>query len=153
MRQLYDELDADGNIIQYNIMLIPGMRLKEGHSWIEHIPLLSEVKLEKITTIENKRNEKCFAPITVLGHTWQVDSRSQSLLTSAILLSEIGVTPVPSTWRSLDNIDVPVTLADLKSIAGAAAAQTQYAYSQSWELKAAVAAASTVEEVQSIEWV
>ena len=153
MKQLYDEFDAQDNIVQRSILLVPGLQLPEGHYWKEHTISLSEIQQEKLTYIENIRNEKCFTPISVLGHTWQVDSRSQTLLTSAILMAEIGVTPTPPYWRSLDNIDVPVTLNDLKSIAAATAGQTQYAYSKSWQLKAAVMSATSVEEANLIEWV
>ena len=117
MKQLYDELDAQGNIIRSNILLVPGLSLPEGHSWVEHTITLEEAKASKKTEIEEARNKACFIPVSAIGHTWQVDTRSQTLLSSAILLAQIGATPVPPTWRSIDNVDVPVTLDDLKTIA------------------------------------
>lgn len=152
MKQLYDELDANGNIVASAIMLIPGLKLPEGHSWVEHIPSLEDIKATRNIYVNNCKDVACYMPIAYNGYEWQADSRSQSLLSSAILLAQIGVAPAPSTWRSLDNIDVPVDLDFLKGLAGAMAYQTQQAYAKSWTLKAQIAAASTAEAVNAIDW-
>lgn len=152
MKQLYDEYDANNNLVATNILLIPGLKLPEGHRWEVHLPSIEELKSEKRSYIENNKLNTRLQPVSALGYTWQADTLSQTLLTSAILLAQIGAAPVPPTWRTLDNIDVSVSLDDLKTIAGAMAAQTQYAYSTSWNLKARVDAATTAEELASIVW-
>ena len=153
MKQLYDELDIDNNIVASSITLVPGLKLSEGHRWVEHMPVLEEVKAQKLAEIADMRVTAKFLPVVVSGNTWQVDSVSQSLITNSILLDQLGILPIPATWRTYDNIDVPASTELLKSIALEAAAQTGRAYTQSWELKAAVEAATTVEEVTSIQWV
>lgn len=147
MKQLYDELDENLNIVSYNIKLIPGLVLPEGHTWVPHVPTLQEVKQDLLSQILSKREASCVTPVSAIGYTWQADAGSQSLLTQAILLTQLGVTPVPPTWRTLDNQDVPVTLEDLKAIALAIAVQVQTAYSLSWQQKATVEAATTIEEL------
>lgn len=152
MHQLFDELDSNGNLIQAGVILVPGLKLPEGHRWVEHEISLSEVKASKRVYIEQQRDLSCFSSVNAIGYTWQTDSKSQTLLANALMLAQLGITPVPPTWRTLDNIDVSVTLDDLKAIVLATAIKTQAAYSQSWTLKAAVDAATTIEEVESIIW-
>lgn len=107
------------------------------------------LKLEKHIQIERERDAERWADITALGHTWQADAGTQQTLASAILLAQAGVY-TPSVWRDRDNGDVTVTLADLVTLAGTMAAQTQAAYARSWTRKAALAAATTVEVVEAV---
>lgn len=106
-------------------------------------------KLEKHTQIERERDAERWADITTLGHTWQADAATQQTLASAILLAQAGVY-TPSIWRDRDNVNVTVTLTDLVTLAGVMAAQTKAAYDRSWERKAALAAATTPEEVEAV---
>lgn len=149
MQQLYDELNTVGEVVQ-TLRLIPGLSLPEGHTWVPHQPTILEVKQAVLAQILQNREAQCQQPTLALGQLWQADTRSQSLLSQAILLAQIQVAPVPPTWRTLDNVDVSVTLDNLKAIALAIATQTQVAYSRSWDLKALVAAATTIEELNAI---
>jgi hypothetical protein len=107
----------------------------------------NKAKAAKIVQIETDRNAACVANATAHTRQWQADTRSQALLAQAITLASAGV-PLPLEWRDADNSNMPVTsLADLLAIAGAIAVQVQAAYSASWARKAAVEAATTVEEV------
>lgn len=107
---------------------------------------IDDLKAAKLAQIEADRDAACVATVNVIGHPWQADARSQSLLSSSILLAQAGVY-TPSVWRDESNVDVAVTLADLVLIAGVMAAQTQAAYAASWARKAALAAATTAEQV------
>lgn len=112
--------------------------------------LLSEAKTAKKRQIEAERDAACEQPVTVLGRTWDADKRSQELLNGAIALAQAGGS-LPTVWRDHDNNDMPVTsLAELLAIAGAITAQTQAAYARSWARKAAVDAATTIEEVNAV---
>ena len=72
------------------------------------------------------------------------------MLAAAITLAQAGG-PLPAVWRDAENNNMPVTsLADLLAIAGAIAQQTQAAYARSWQRKAAVDAATTIEEVNAV---
>lgn len=112
-------------------------------------PSLAMLKTAKHTQIERERDAACYANITVNGHAWQADPRSQSLMATAILLAQAGVY-TPSVWRTADNVDVPVTIQALVLIAGSIAAQTQVAYAASWARKAALEAATTAAEVAAV---
>lgn len=111
--------------------------------------LLDERKAAKKRQIEAVRDAVCVQPVHALGRTWQADKRSQELLASAVTIAQAGG-PLPAVWRDAENNDMPVTsLADLLAIAGAIAEQTQAAYSDSWARKAAVDAATTLDEVDA----
>lgn len=109
--------------------------------------MLADAKAAKKRQIEAEREAQCVRSVTVNGHTWQADKRSQELLGQAISLAQAGGA-LPPVWRDADNNDMPVTsIADLLAIAGAIAQQVQTAYATSWARKAAVDAATTIEEV------
>ena len=111
--------------------------------------LLVEAKPAKKRQIEAERDAACDQPVTALGRTWDADKRSQELLASAITLAQAGA-PLPTVWRDHDNDNMPVTsIADLLAISGAIAAQVQQAYATSWMRKAAVDAATTIDEVNA----
>lgn len=112
-------------------------------------PSLASLKAAKRTQIEHERDAACYANVNVLGHVWQADPRSQSLMATAILLAQAGVY-TPSVWRTADNVDVPITLQALVTISGSIAAQTQAAYAASWARKQALEAATTAAEVEAV---
>lgn len=113
---------------------------------------LEEAKNEKTSEIEAYRDLETIKNVTALNTEWQADKVSQTLLSSTITLASAGL-PLPPVWRDFFNNDVAITsLNDLLAIAGAMAIQTQAAYSKSWAKKAAINAATTVEEVAAIGW-
>lgn len=152
MKQLYDEIDNQGRLVGYGIILQPGMVLPQGHRWVPHTPTLESLKYDKKAKIEALRDSHCYRPVVVLGHTWQADTRSQELLYSTILLGQSDPRLLPKTWRTLNNLDIPVSLENLKEIASAASSQVQRAYEKSWQLKQKILEATTAEELASITW-
>ena len=111
--------------------------------------LLDEAKAAKKRQIEAERDAACEKPVAALGRTWDADKRSQELLNGAIALAQAGG-PIPAVWRDHDNNNMPITgLSDLLAIAGAIAQQVQTAYAASWARKAAVDAATTIDEVDA----
>lgn len=109
---------------------------------------LAALKSSKKRQIEAERDAACEQPVTALGRTWDADKRSQELLASAITLAQAGA--LPPVWRDRDNNDMPITsINDLLTIASAIAQQVQQVYATSWARKAAVDAATTVEEVEA----
>lgn len=112
--------------------------------------LLVEAKAAKKRQIEAERDAACEQPVTALGRTWDADKRSQELLNGAIALAQAGG-PLPVVWRDHDNNDMPIAdLSDLLAIAGAIAQQVEAAYARSWQRKAALEAAQTMEEVEAV---
>lgn len=123
--------------------------LWDGVAFSHPAPPLAEAKAQKLAQIEADRDRQVRANVSALGRVWQADDRSQKLLGDAITLAHAGL-PLPPVWRDVDNQDMPITgIADLLAIAGAMAAQTQAAYSESWGRKAAVLAATHLAEIES----
>ncbi|HEY6022316.1 MAG TPA: DUF4376 domain-containing protein [Candidatus Paceibacterota bacterium] len=116
-------------------------------------PTVSQYRDVKIAEIERKRDDITHTDVSALGTMWQADDRSQKLLVAAILLTQAGL-PLPPVWRDSFNNDMPVTdISQLIAIANAMATQTQAAYLTSWQLKAQVNAATTVAEVDAVQWI
>lgn len=112
--------------------------------------LLAEAKATKKRNIEADRDAECELPVTANGHTWDADKRSQELLNGAIALAQVGG-PLPDVWRDADNNDVPITsIADLLAIAEVIAQQVRAAYARSWQRKAMLEAATTIDEVNAV---
>lgn len=106
----------------------------------------------KVIEIEAARDAACYMDVTAHAKQWQADRRSQELLGQSITLAQAGL-PLPSVWRAADNSDMAIaSLADLLTIAGAMALQTQAAYERSWLRKTEVADATTVQQVELIVW-
>jgi hypothetical protein len=115
-------------------------------------PTLEAVKASKCAYIDAMREQACEVDVPALGYLWQADKRSKELLSGAIALANAGV-PLPTVWRTTDNINVAISsIADLLAIAGAIALQVQSAYAHSWALKGDVAAANDVGGVVLITW-
>ncbi len=115
---------------------------------------LAGLKEEKIKQIELWRKEARFAPGSVFGRTWQLDEKSQSLLGQAILIASLGGS-LPTAWIDADNNPLAITdISQLLQIAAVAAAQTDYAYIRSLELKSIVrdVATDTKEKLDAIVW-
>ena len=116
--------------------------------------ILAKSKAAKIAEIIAARDAACDADVTAHARQWQADKHSQLLLGQAISLASAGL-PLPPVWRDAANAEMPiVSIADLLTIAGAIAAQTQAAYSKSWALKAQVndKLTDTVAKVKAIAW-
>ena len=153
---IYDELDATGAVVRSAITLGPYDSLPDGHQWVPHAVGLDEARAAMRSQIETWRDAACEANVAVpvggVAYQWQADARSQQLLGTAVSLSAAGAIPAPAVWRSATNVDVTVTLADLKTIAATIAWQTNQAYGHSWALKAALDAATTPEAIAAIVW-
>ena len=157
MLALFDLMNADGTLAESGIQLLPSTPdAGPGQYWVPHVITLAEAQAAKMTQIEAWRDAACVANCSYsvggTAYNWQADLRSQSLLSSAVTLAASSIAPPPPIWRTADNINVPVALADLQGIAAAIAAQTNTAYGHSWSLKAAVSAATTIAEVDAVVW-
>lgn len=66
MKQLYDELDSQGNIVKI-LYLVPGLTLAPGHRWVPHIQTLEETKRYKLQELEDIKISKCFQSVEYLS--------------------------------------------------------------------------------------
>lgn len=118
------------------------------------VPTLGELKVAKRSQIDTWRDAACVVNVSnaVGGITywWQADARSQGLISNVITLADSSVRPAPPIWRTADNINVPITLTDIKNIAAVIANQTDLAYVHSWALKAQANAATTEDQLNAI---
>lgn len=113
---------------------------------------IDTLRLDKIAEIETTRDAETVKNVTANGTQWQADERSQKLLGDAITLANAGL-PLPTIWRDALNNEVQITtIAQLLSIASAIAAQTTAAYTKSWQKKAEIQNATTVEALLGISW-
>ena len=112
--------------------------------------LLERAKERKLKQITEDRNTAIAQPVTVHGLPWQADEVSQRNLSNEILTTSAGVFLTP-VWRDANNDNMTVTsIQQLVDIAAAMKLQTLTAYQTSWARKAAVEAATTVEEVDAV---
>lgn len=104
-------------------------------SEVELTTSLEDIKSVRKLLIEQSRDAEILKDVIAFNRPWQADSRSQTLLSSAITMASAGG-PLPPVWRDSDNNDLVITdLVQLVTIADAMAAQTQAAYTKSWTLK------------------
>ena len=117
---------------------------------------LADLKEKKRRDIDNWRGTARYStvivPVNGQDYEWQADSNSQSLISDAVNFAVLEINDPPPVWRTMDNIDVVVTLNDLKLIAGAMAQKTSACFYKSFQLKALVETATTKAQVEAITW-
>ncbi|WP_165494252.1 DUF4376 domain-containing protein [Aquitalea sp. USM4] len=85
--------------------------------------------------------------------TFQADPDSQQVLSVSLQGYErAGAVPDGFFWKATDNTKVPFTLTDLGALDKAMLDRGWVAFQKKTTLKEAIAAATTVAEVQSITW-
>jgi len=157
MAHYYNQLNQYGEIVARKVRLLPTTSpLPQGHTWVKWEPELDEVKQNKRGKINASRTRQCTESVLVevngVSYNWQADERSQQLILASITLAVVGVVAPPPVWRTADNIDVSITLTDLQNIAKAMFTQTNLAFAKSWTLKAMLDQATSVSEVEGIQW-
>lgn len=90
-------------------------------------------------------------PITYLNTTFQADDYSAGLLAKTItLLGATGTTSV--TWWDSTNTGVSMTLAQLVGLGASIFARGQGLFARKQVQKAAIRAATTIQQVETISW-
>lgn len=111
---------------------------------------IADAKVAKRVEIEADKDRECHVDVQAMGHTWQADEYSQLMLDKAVSSYSIGI-PLPPAWRSKANVNVPVAgIETLAAIIGAIAANTNAAYVRMWARKAALDAATTLQEIGEV---
>lgn len=124
-------------------------------AWInagnQPLPLpVDEAKLAKARTVDRWLAEQS-ATIEWDGHVWQTDAVAQSRLSAEITMAGAGVRPDPSPWRTLDNQMVMLSAVQLQEFAAAIYLHQRNCILESFTLKDAIEAATTIEEVEAIQ--
>lgn len=117
--------------------LTPGKWQLVAGTWAAYIDKNAQRSL-----IDAQRDAKLLLGVPWNTHSWRTDDVFQAQLTSLIAAFTNSIIPVGSTVnvRTMDAapVSVAMTLADLKSLAGAVLQYVQGVYSQSWTEKDAL---------------
>lgn len=129
-----------------------------GWSLINQNLTLEQLKEDAVIQVEAARdlarNDPAATVVTGSGEsiiTWQVDPGSMAELNDAItLFTAMGGTPDGFVWRDANNTNHPAPLSLLVQIGAARAVQKQSIWNMSWTLKAQIANAVNVAQLNSI---
>ena len=115
-------------------------------------PSLDEVKAAKTAELKSVRDKKELEPVEFDGSSFDFDSKSYERITAAIYALDMQGTDATIAWTLTDNGSTLVTAANLRGVIAAAAVRSNMLHTKYRELKAAVLAAKTAEEVEKITW-
>lgn len=114
---------------------------------------LAKAKAAKIAELKDKRDTEEVTLIEYNGNTYDYDSKARERMRIAReALQDSGVEGASIVWTTADNQRVTLTVADFADINGVAAYRSDALHIKYNQLKEAVNACTTVEEVQAIEW-
>lgn len=100
-------------------------------------PPLSYVRALKKSQVNQLRDIKMAAGVLFAGELYDSDAVATLNLTSVLTMVLSGsALPAGFTWRSKNNNNVPMTVADLRGLAGALFQRGQAVYAASWAHKA-----------------
>lgn len=115
------------------------------------LPTLEEIKTAKIAELKAQRDEAEVEPITYQGYSFDYDSKARDRISAAIIALEVAGASATLTWTTADNKDVKVTASDLRGIIAQVALRSDKLHSAYRRAKEKVEAASTKEEVKTVE--
>lgn len=85
--------------------------------------------------------------------TYDADPQSITNINGTLTAIQAGIAVAdPITWRAADNTDQSLTHVQLTALAGLMFANVQTVYQESWDKKAEVDAATTLEDVYAVGW-
>lgn len=121
--------------------------------------LLADAQAAQTATLTSGYQSAIYADIQYatsggVTQTFQSDAGSVNILSQQLNVYVTAGAPLPAgyAWTSVDNTQVPFTVADLKGLAAAIGARGAEAFFHLQTQKAAVRAATTINKVQSITW-
>ena len=115
-----------------------------------YVPPLAEVKATKIAELKGIRDAKELEPVQYIDHLYDFDVKSFDRINAAIIA--LDQTHGTIGWTCADNSVVEVNADALRGVIAAAAVRSDALHVIYRELKEAVQAATTNEEVESINW-
>lgn len=132
------ELEPIDGVRQFQIQAVPG-------------PSIEEVKSQKISALKTERDIREEAPVDYKEKLWDFDTKSRDRINAAATALEVGGVET-ITWTAYDDTSLELTAEDLKTIVALAAIRGDALHKKYRELRDAVNAAETIEEVESIIW-
>lgn len=116
-----------------------------------YVPPLDEVKAAKVAELKSIRNTKELEPVMYNGHRFDFDKDSIDRLNAATITMSTKKIPIIN-WTSADHEEIPMTMEDLQGVIAAGGMRSNELHGTYRNLKEAVQAATTNEEVKSINW-
>jgi len=120
----------------------------DGQPVLRQAPL-STIRQSQISLIDAAYIDAIQQPVHYMGTVFQADVASQDIMTKVLAP---GAVPPGFFWLDAGNEQVPMTLDDLRGLAGTVLMQGQIAFVTRTALKAAIRSAGTVDEVRAIVW-
>lgn len=152
MKQTYNELNLNGEIIKSNFRLVPGMQLSKGHTWVEYKPNILEHITIKRSYINDTRDKLLYEDIEYDSHYWQTDSKSLSSMSSSILLALNNISSLPSTWRTRNNIDVEITIDYLTNVLATISDRNKNIFDKARVLKDSAETCIDLDSLNKLTW-
>lgn len=118
---------------------------KTTESWQLDSSAITRHQKAKHVDINTWRDQQEQAPVEHSGHRWDADPTSRARIESVLLA---GVMPL-DYWTDASNQDQPMTLDQLRELYAAIVQQGGRIHDRQRQMKAEVAALTTIEEVQS----
>ena len=115
-------------------------------------PSLEFLKNIKIDTLKKERNTREEAPVEYKEKLWDFDADSRARINAAASALEMVEDVQYLTWTSADDTSLDLTAQDLRMIVALAAIRGDALHKKYRELRDAVNAAETIEEVESVIW-
>lgn len=115
-------------------------------------PSLDELKLSKIEQLKETRNSKEQAPVEYKEKLWDFDSKARDRIVAASTALEVSTDIASISWTAFDDTSLDLTVTDLKMIIATAALRGDTLHKQYRQLRDAVNAAETAEEIEAINW-
>lgn len=116
-----------------------------------YVPPLETVQAAKIAELKALRNQKELEPIEYNGTMFDADKDSLDRLNYAIITLTVG-NKQNIEWTAADNTDVQMSANDLSAVIAAVGLRSDTLHRRYRELKVAVQAAQSNEEVEAVSW-
>lgn len=138
-------------VFQYMVAadgLFPGGQVMDGDSDLETL------RKKTVHSINRMRDGLINGVYTVQGlGVFEIDKTSTENIMGAVqvaVISKMANQPFSISWRRADNTNITLDADQMIAVGTSVAAFRSAVYERSWELKALVDAATTLEELQSI---
>jgi lysozyme family protein len=116
-----------------------------------YVKPLEQSQAEQLAAMETSYRAAVSLPISYMATTFQADAESQ-LLIAAVLTASGGTLPAGFAWFDTNNTPVTMDFAQLQGLAGSILLRGQPLFVTKQTKKAAIRAATTAQQVESIIW-
>lgn len=125
------------------------VQLTEQEEAAMDVEAFEAIKTAKLAELKAAYEAANYADIDHASKTWQADRDSQQLLAAVL---SVGGAPPGMYWRDITETNNTMTYSDLQALAAAIRDRGLLLDTNLYTKKAAVEAATTIEEVNAITW-